>query len=93
MMKRKNEIVIWSTPTSKDNIFWRFFMERKEKKRKIPYEYFCNGCDQLRLSFDAALIGCGNCGSLDTVEGKPLTLDKDTLKKQFKRGEEEKNSG
>jgi len=32
-MKRKNKILFYSTPTSKDNIFWKFFIEGKEEKK------------------------------------------------------------
>jgi len=51
-------------------------------KMKIPYEYFCNGCGQLRLKLNHT-DNCGNCGSSNIVKGKMGKLDKDKLKKQW----------
>lgn len=46
-----------------------------------PFEYFCKGCKQLRLSFRLLDI-CGNCGSPDIIKGKVGTLDKEKLVKE-----------
>lgn len=61
------------------------------KTKKIPFEYFCHSCGQLRLSLKNTLTTCGNCGSSDILEGSPGFLDKDGLKKQFKEGKKEVN--
>ena len=50
------------------------------------FEYFCPKCKQLRLSFDAFLITCGNCGNpiIDCIRGNIGELDKDKLKEDYK---------
>jgi len=57
---------------------------RKHLKRGNPYEYFCWGCGDLRLSLcDDPHKTCANCGSFDIVVGRPMQLDKKALKKAF----------
>ena len=48
------------------------------------FEYFCNGCGQLRLSYVHNLKQCTQCTSRDLVIGRPGELDKDKLKKEYK---------
>ena len=48
--------------------------ERAEK----PFEYFCQDCRQLRLSW-IVCDTCGNCGSKDIIKGELETLDKEKL--------------
>jgi len=54
---------------------------------KPTCEYFCNGCGQLRLSFDKDRdpLKCGNCGSMKLVIGEIEGLDKDYLKRKWER--------
>ena len=45
-------------------------------------EYFCNGCQQLRLTLDTyEPQECRNCGSVDIIVGNAGTLNKEELKK------------
>ena len=55
-----------------------------------PVEYFCYGCGQLRLSVREFDGFCTNCGSSQVVVGEPNSLDKDTLKKEYKDGKRTK---
>lgn len=50
------------------------------------FEYFCPKCKQLRLSFDAFLITCGNCGNpiVDCVRGTIGELNKESLLNTYK---------
>ena len=48
-----------------------------------PYEYFCKGCGQLRLSYRPNTHGCANCNSSDIVRGRKGKLDKGRLKANF----------
>lgn len=45
------------------------------------WEYFCNGCGQLRLCYNPndEHSRCANCTSADLVRGKPGDLDKAAL--------------
>ena len=47
-----------------------------------PFEYFCNSCGQMRLSF-VMLSSCGNCYSANIVKGQPHELDREALRKAF----------
>jgi len=54
---------------------------------KIPYEYFCYECGQLRLKLNHTK-GCNNCGSLNVIKGKVGELDKDKFKEQWRKQNE-----
>lgn len=64
-------------------------MEELIPVRDPDFEYFCNGCGQLRLFVvgekKRSFNGCGNCGSLDVVKGQPGELDKIELKASWRR--------
>ncbi len=62
-----------------------------ETKYGKPYEYFCNSCGQLRLSYRPNTHSCTNCDSSDLVLGRTGYLDKDALKAEFAR--KNKNKG
>lgn len=47
-----------------------------------PFEYFCSGCGQMRLSF-VATDKCFNCGSDKIRKGLPGELDKEKLTKEW----------
>ena len=57
-------------------------MERKNDvvyvnaKKTEPFEYWCQDCKQLRLSFVES-IKCGNCGSTRIVKGDIGKLEKE----------------
>ena len=59
------------------------------KRLEKPFEYFCNGCGQMRLSF-VDIDSCGNCGSGMIIKGDPGTLDKDELKRVYYDGNDKK---
>ena len=40
-----------------------------------PFEYRCDGCGQLRLSF-VVTDTCAHCGSDEITKGKPGTLER-----------------
>lgn len=50
---------------------------------KPDCEYFCTKCLQLRLSYIPNTIECANCHSKSIIKGKPGSLNKDQLKKQY----------
>ena len=50
---------------------------------KVPYEYFCKDCGQIRLCFDPDQVGCKFCGSIRIITGEVNELDKDKLKYGF----------
>jgi hypothetical protein len=52
-------------------------------ERKPDCEYFCRNCLQLRLSYLIRTHKCANCQSTNIIRGKPGSLDKDQLKKQY----------
>ena len=51
-----------------------------------PFEYFCNSCGQLRLALKE-ISKCGNCGSHNIIKGEVNSLDKDSLKNNFRKRE------
>ncbi len=61
-----------------------------EMKYGKPYEYFCNGCGQIRLSYRPNTHDCANCNSSNIVRGRVGKLDKDKLKAEFVRNNENK---
>jgi molybdenum cofactor biosynthesis enzyme MoaA len=50
---------------------------------KIPYEYFCMNCGQLRLCLDKKLTTCGNCNSPIKIIGKVGELNGKKLKADY----------
>jgi rRNA maturation endonuclease Nob1 len=48
-------------------------------KPSEPWEYFCRGCKQLRLSYceKSAKPMCTNCGSTDLVTGAVGTVERE----------------
>lgn len=59
--------------------------------RSDDFEYVCHDCKQLRLwAKGASFDGCGNCGSMNVVQGKPGTLDKE---KELDKGPSDDISG
>lgn len=50
------------------------------------FEYFCNDCGQLRLSFDEKLTACGNCGNADIIKAAMRGLNAAELKYNWRRG-------
>ena len=54
---------------------------------KIPYEYFCKDCGQIRLCFDPDQVGCKFCGSMRIIKGEMNELDKIKLKRKFHHGD------
>jgi DNA-directed RNA polymerase subunit RPC12/RpoP len=50
---------------------------------KPDCEYFCTECLQLRLSYLIRTYKCSNCDSKNIIKGKPGSLDKTQLKKQY----------
>jgi len=52
--------------------------------KSVPFEYFCNSCGQLRMSYIPDNNLCRNCGSANISKGELGELDKDKLKNDFK---------
>ena len=52
------------------------------------FEYFCNGCGQLRLSFDKGLIDCGNCGDPITIRAAMGRLNAAELRRDWREGKD-----
>lgn len=53
---------------------------------KVPYEYFCKDCGQLRLCLDSNSTGCGNCRSTRLIIVELCGLDRIKLKRKFSQG-------
>lgn len=51
---------------------------------RVPYEYFCPKCLQLRLSFTGG-SSCGNCGYGAIIKGDINSLDKEALKLRYSK--------
>jgi DNA-directed RNA polymerase subunit RPC12/RpoP len=50
-----------------------------------PYEYFCNGCGTMNLSFVSTMTNhCRSCGSTDIICGAIGSLNKDKLKNEWR---------
>lgn len=57
----------------------RISIHRGIKAAPLPFEYWCENCKQLRLSY-ADITECGNCGAKITMKGKPGELDAEKLR-------------
>lgn len=58
----------------------------QDSKSGNPTEYYCNACNQLRLSLIDSKEICANCRSMDIITGKIGSLNKTILRKKYIQG-------